>query len=1336
MAEQISHDVVNQTRSGGESSSSDVPVGNLDKNSAEGDVGRITYNQLDTRGESSSVEQSLDDKRTMDINDVEKFAGGENGDVGRQGPNSVATRALELNGVASLSDGGEDGGSLGGSDTDTSRTDSRHARTGSVKKPTAFKPVSFAKFSVPKAPGSSTTPKPGEKPILSAAQTTVSPQPTSRPRLVAKTTSGLGLTSKPTASGLKVTSSGPDPSQVWNKNRPAQPPPTKHLTDEELKQQYGIHMTSRIQEDGNGTEAKWADIDDDEDDWAPETIEWNDGTKIQLTHTENIPPPGQDAAPYDKGKELSRPPETLSTRESARMLLSKPSTTVGPNATVLRLGANAERQQQQAKAAIASRSGADKQILTSKSLAPVPSKSPWAPLPPVDKIYPVNPPVQTIENQYVSRVPTRDQSAQDNSTVPIHTREIAADDFNRSWRDEQLNAPRELYNSHSGRYEPVPENRKGSIRHDSHMRPPAVLQRPGGNEFGGPAEPSAAFQTHRTSHQEVGHWPRRRASSNVSGGSGSYGRRMSFGRPDGPVKSHETRRGSQVNGSFENAISPTEAPHIKDMGPQDRSPSQHSVATSWQSRAPNNAAYAPPNSHSGVSQLPENAPTPEVPQDSSEDVISMQQRIMKEKRMEARQRRIEQEQKEEAERRERIRLKLQALGPAPEKEKLKAEEQSVKTSPKDSTSLPNTHPIIQSPPKPPVPEPTGEPQQYGMMKVHPPEPVKKIIPSNERIPKKPLETSVPNRRAVSPAREMKAEPAQPNGISQSEESYQSQKQTQNIESSVSEERDSQWRGNINSNTYSPWSSGAKLSNHPSPSSNPWKPLSSDKTLGNGTFDRNLASFSPRELSLRGPVGLAEPTSIGPLSGNMDKINGSQPFPGPRLGQDSQPPLASLTQTDKRHPQYEPFHAIARPRPIGPPNTQPPQWHSETRRSVQPATTAWNNFHAVAAKQEVEDQQKFQRELETIRDEPAASLNVNFSETWRQVRPGDVAGQRQVVSVVKSNEPSGPLQTLHGFDTPMDGLPFTEAQSRPFSNVTGRSRFFPTMTDTSKSTFAVDDGRPLSPSPPPPEEHSSHPAYGGSTHRPLVNLPIPKPVVKLPPKAIAPPPNPPTFASMAAVQPRLPHHSLVATSWQDRINGLLGKSAVSEKRNTLAVASATREPLDVQSHPSSAAVSLPQVKEVDIRDAGRVTTKEVEDEEAIFEDREAGSLPVVRVPIMAPPNAWQALPAHPRLRPKVLKPMQVHTIEPYCLDLPEKDGSGSWQILIHIPGSSNVISVPFSKKLGVPSQRQKGTSNFRSRKHPRPRDVSVKSNVAQGGKRQTSSANTTKENATPSRSSHN
>lgn len=182
MAEQTSHDVVNQTQSGGEPSSSDVPASKNDKYSAEGGEGRITKIEFNFQGNSSNTEQAQRDTKSMDTSEAENSAG-EGGKVrlekiirhkyhishspqdnsNRNGLTAVAARALELNGVASLSDGGEDG-SLGGSDTDTSRNDGRqHLRTGSMKKPTAFKPVSFAKFAVPKAPGTSATVKTGEK---------------------------------------------------------------------------------------------------------------------------------------------------------------------------------------------------------------------------------------------------------------------------------------------------------------------------------------------------------------------------------------------------------------------------------------------------------------------------------------------------------------------------------------------------------------------------------------------------------------------------------------------------------------------------------------------------------------------------------------------------------------------------------------------------------------------------------------------------------------------------------------------------------------------------------------------------------------------------------------------------------------------------------------------------------------------------------------------------------------------------------------------------------------------------------------------------------------------
>lgn len=46
------------------------------------------------------------------------------------------------------------------------------------------------------------------------------PQPTSRPRLVAKTTSGLrDSISKAGTGGAKLAGTGPDPNQVWNRNR-------------------------------------------------------------------------------------------------------------------------------------------------------------------------------------------------------------------------------------------------------------------------------------------------------------------------------------------------------------------------------------------------------------------------------------------------------------------------------------------------------------------------------------------------------------------------------------------------------------------------------------------------------------------------------------------------------------------------------------------------------------------------------------------------------------------------------------------------------------------------------------------------------------------------------------------------------------------------------------------------------------------------------------------------------------------------------------------------------------------------------------------------------------
>ena len=68
----------------------------------------------------------------------------------------------------------------------------------------------------------------------------------------------------------------------------------KRVTDEELAEKYGIHLATRLHSDANDKQANWADIDDEDDDWAPETMEWSDGTKVALPQTDSpVPKPAE-----------------------------------------------------------------------------------------------------------------------------------------------------------------------------------------------------------------------------------------------------------------------------------------------------------------------------------------------------------------------------------------------------------------------------------------------------------------------------------------------------------------------------------------------------------------------------------------------------------------------------------------------------------------------------------------------------------------------------------------------------------------------------------------------------------------------------------------------------------------------------------------------------------------------------------------------------------------------------------------------------------------------------------------------------------------------------------
>ncbi|PYH94106.1 hypothetical protein BO71DRAFT_477077 [Aspergillus ellipticus CBS 707.79] len=1328
MAEQSSHDVVNQTLSGGGPSPSDVPASTTDKTPAGGDAGELkdtatttlpgtntsaqqgerkmgTAEQLEQNGKVKDADQPPN-VSVADM-DASSYLLNPTQDNPKSGLLPVAARALEMNGMTSGSDGGEDTASQGGSESDASRTDGRLTRAGS-KKPTSFKPVTFAKFSVPKAPGTHPINKASEKAPVTSTTPLGTPPPTSRPRLVVKSTSSLrDSLSKTGAGASKPGGGGPDPNQVWNKNRPVQQTPPKHLTDEELKQQYGIHMTSRIQEDGGGGEGKWADIDDDEDDWAPETIEWTDGTKTDLTQPEPAPAapaPTQEKMMADIKNEFppveqaaAAPAPAVAVAAAAAVkepakFVPKPTTSIGPNPTVLRLGANAERQ---AKSAIIAAKGPnDKSPLLSTSPAPPPVKSPWAQLPPVERISPVLPPIQA---QPLMRPPARDPHLADGPVGPLPPKEIAADDFNRSWREMQ-SGTRELYNSRSGRYEPVPETRKGSWRAEQNFRAPALLQRPAHGEQTGPAEPSAAFQTHRSSGQDGMHWTRRRTSSNVSGGSGSFGRRMSIGRPDIAPKVFESRRGSQVNGMIESSIPVRDLPPPKDPSLREVSPSRRGSGP-WPSRGAANVqdrvanvpgeAAQPSTAQAAQDQAPAaEAVPPQVPQESP---VAMQERIMKEKRLEARQRRIEQEEREEAAKRERIRQKLEALGPAPDKSKPKRKESLDNGKPESNISQ-SAAQSFHSPPKPPVPEPTGEPKQYGMMKVHHPDTVKKLVERERGSDKVPSGANA--RRTSSPARESKQDVSVLNGSQQPGDAPVPT--SDKLPETETEEQSPQWRGNINApNTYLSWSPNPKFVGAAPPAiSNPWKPLSNDKTLGNGIFEQSLGGFPGRDISLRSHLGLDQP----PMA------PGPQPFTAPSRSPQENASISPLASPEVRHVSYDPINPLVRPGPIGPPSSQHSHRQHESRVA---GTAAWNNFHAVATKREAEENEKLRNDFNTMREGPS-SLQVTFNETWRQVRTGEQAGQRQVVGITRSSESNAPLAApLPGFDHPVNPLPFTETPARPLGSVPVRSsRFFPQATEPLRKQ-ATDEGDFIrSPSPPPPEEMSSHPVYTGNSNRPLVHLPAPKPIVKLPPKVVAPPPPPPTFASMVAAPPRASPQHVTATSWQEKINTLFGKKTVPEKRNALAVTSSTKEPLDVQLHIAAVSVSLPYNGESHIGD-GEMTAKQVEEAEEIFEDREVGSLPVVRVPTRAPPAAWQAAPppSQSRLRSKHLKSMQVHSIEPFLVGLQDRDTSGNVKVSIRFPGAVLAKTLALPRKTGPHNLRPRGPSSFKPRKNTKPREGS-------------------------------
>ncbi|KAI4178765.1 MAG: hypothetical protein L6R41_008220, partial [Letrouitia leprolyta] len=927
-----------------------------------------------------------------------------------------------------------------GSDTDTSRPltsdpankyqpeGPHHARSNSIKKPATFKAVSVTKNFLAKA-GTTAAPAvkgTGDSASLSSPNPVNNASSVPRPRLVAKSASGHQA-STPKNAGSKYKNggtSGPDPLQVWNRNRAAPTTTPKHFTDEELKQQYGIHLATRLQADGDGKEAKWADIDDDEDDWAPDTIEWNDGTKITLAESNAAAALAEEQAAAQALKEKQE------AEAKAKAAQPKPATSVGPNATVLKLG-----QAAQPKGGLVLKTPTEKPTLVAKPAAPAPVKSPWASIPAVDRVppVPINPPAEALQQ----RPSQAEQQRTDLMSPPaLPAMEIAADSFSRTRRDSPNAPPGQLFNSQSGQYEPVSTGRRGSVRKDQNFRPPAVLQRPSPADPRKPAEPSAAFQSSRAGGPpEIGIWTRR-GSSNVSGDSGALNRKASMNRgadfPRMPDEILQQRRDSQ----------PFRSPGLSNQQ-QFGDPVSAGASPQQQEASP-----------LGSQAIPRANENKEIKRDMAME-REAQRKVMLEKREMAIKRRAEEEAKELAEKKERIRIKMEQLGLDPIVDKpstktpilatKKAEDESksvVKEAEKGdlegqkpvkalASEADLAIPAARSPPKPPVPDASGEPKQYGMMKVHgqpltngiTDHEVARDITDKNKQQAKASESAPDNSQVTDHVTKASIERSTVNGdVAVKLPDTQNVKLPDQRTYQPQPLRQQPWATlPANDDPYRNWN-GVSMTTHSTSGGNLWGPPTNRRALGNGTFDQSVQRPQSRQTPYQEHFKSPAPQPIGPPRSVQRPRHSPENVRAPEI---TSIPLIEDMQTIPSFPSTD---SASKPATGGPivgtqaSNTQtmqtPPQplgaspsqtTNMSQRRvngddSIKSALAAWGDFQLTDAREKEERRrQNAQKEAARLAEEARTGIHhvpqlAPMQETWRQIT--DQAGQRETVAVSK------------------------------------------------------------------------------------------------------------------------------------------------------------------------------------------------------------------------------------------------------------------------------------------------------------------------------------------------
>jgi hypothetical protein len=237
-------------------------------------------------------------------------------------------------------------------------------------------------------------------------------------------------------------------------------------------------------------------------------------------------------------------------------------------------------------------------------------------------------------------------------------------------------------------------------------------------------------------------------------------------------------------------------------------------------------------------------------------------------------------------------------------------------------------------------------------------------------------------------------------------------------------------------------------------------------------------------------------------------------------------------------------------------------------------------------------------------------------------------------------------------------------------------------------------------PPPESSSTNHPAYDGDPKHIHVSLPTPKPIVRLPPTAglmgppavVVPPTTTTTIDAPRSPLPRSTTES--APSWQDKINDLFGRkpSVSSNKSHTPTVSPASKAPLEVASVAHPATVSLPAQAVVaatgNERHEDKPTNKDYAGEgfatrvtdDVLFEEREFGSLPTVKLPPSPPASAsaWQPVKAQTGAKSRIKFPKSVLAVsrEPFMLD----DITPAVAIEVRLPSSFRRVSIAYKFRL--------------------------------------------------------